>query len=130
MAYVPMNRTRALIICTYPQDYLPGRLREAARYLLDRKDATDEERRLATEAIELLRAKRGETPAPETEQVPEPTRPPARQTSPVTRLIRLDTWPNTLRAYYRGASLTFSSFPTCQGRLGFPPVPALSFLRG
>jgi len=80
MAYVPMNRTRALIICTHPQDYLPGRLREAARYLLDRKDATDEERRLATEAIELLRAKRGETPAPETEQVPEPTRPPARQT--------------------------------------------------
>ena len=60
MAYVPMNRARALIICTRPQDYLPGRLREAARYLLDRKDATDEERRLATEAIEWLRAKRGE----------------------------------------------------------------------
>jgi len=58
VAYVPMNRARALIIVTRPQDYLPGRLREAARYLLDRKDATQEERRLATEAIELLRSKR------------------------------------------------------------------------
>jgi len=48
MAYVPMNRTRALIICTHPQDYAPARLRESARHLLDRKDATDEERRLAT----------------------------------------------------------------------------------
>ena len=35
MAYVPMNRTRALIICTRPQDDAPARLREAARYLLD-----------------------------------------------------------------------------------------------
>jgi len=53
-----MNRARALIIVTRPPDHLPGRLREAARYLLDRKDATEEERRLATEAIELLRSKR------------------------------------------------------------------------
>jgi len=60
MAYVPMNRARALIIVTRPQDYLPGRLREGARYLLDRKDATEEERRLATVAIEWLRNKRGE----------------------------------------------------------------------
>jgi len=79
MAYVPMNRARALIICTRPQDYLPGRLREAARYLLDRKDATEEERRLATEAIEYLQAKRGEPAAPETEQVSEPKPAPARQ---------------------------------------------------
>ena len=49
MAYVPMNRTRALIICTRPQDYAPARLREAARYLLDRRDTTEEEQRLATE---------------------------------------------------------------------------------
>ena len=34
----------------------PARLREAARYLLDRRDATEEERRLATEAIEGLRS--------------------------------------------------------------------------
>ena len=44
MAYVPMNRARALIICTRPQDYLPGRLREAARYLLNRRDVTEEEK--------------------------------------------------------------------------------------
>jgi len=79
MAYVPMNRARAPIICTRPPDYLPARLREAAPYLLDRKDATEEERRLATEAIELLRSKRGEKPAPETEQVSEPKPAPARQ---------------------------------------------------
>jgi len=47
-----MNRARALTICTRPQDYAPARLREAAGYLLDRRDATEEERRLATEAIE------------------------------------------------------------------------------
>ena len=58
MAYVPINRTRALIICTHPQDYAPARLRLAARYLLDRPDTTEEERRLATEAIEWLRSKR------------------------------------------------------------------------
>ena len=63
MAYVPMNRIRALIICTHPQDYLPGRLREAARYLLDRRDATEEEKRLASEAIEWLRAKQDEPKA-------------------------------------------------------------------
>ena len=60
MAYVPMNRTRALIICTRPQDYAPARLREAARYLLDRRDTTEEEQRLATEALEGLRSKRDE----------------------------------------------------------------------
>ena len=60
MAYVPINRTRALIICTRPQDYAPARLRLAARYLLDRPDTTEEERRLATEAIEWLRSKREE----------------------------------------------------------------------
>jgi len=70
MAYVPMNRTRALIICTHPQDYLPARLREAARYLLDRRDATEEERRLAGEAIDLLRSKRGE-PSPDDDAKPQ-----------------------------------------------------------
>jgi len=38
----------ALIICTLT------RLREAARHLLDRRDTTEEERRLATAAIEWL----------------------------------------------------------------------------
>jgi len=52
MAYVPMNRARAQIICTRPQDYAPARLRQAARYLLDKRDATEEEQRLASDAIE------------------------------------------------------------------------------
>ena len=43
-----------------PQDYAPARLREAARYLLDRRDATEEESRLATEALGWLRSKRDE----------------------------------------------------------------------
>ena len=60
MAYVPMNRARAQIICTRPQDYAPARLRQAARYLLDKRDATEEEQRLASDAIEWLRSKRDE----------------------------------------------------------------------
>jgi len=59
-----MNRTRALIICTRPQDYAPARLRLAARYLLDGPDTTEEEQRLATEAIDWLRRKRGARPDP------------------------------------------------------------------
>ena len=62
MGSVPINRTRALIISA-PQDYVPARLREAERYLLDRQDATEEERRLATEAIEGLRSKRDDKPS-------------------------------------------------------------------
>ena len=58
MAYAPMNRTRALIICTRPQDYAPARLRLATRHLLDRPDTTEEEQRLASDAIEWLRSKR------------------------------------------------------------------------
>jgi len=56
----PMARTRALVIVRAPQDYAPARLREAARYLLDRRDATEEERRLASEAIAWLRSKRAD----------------------------------------------------------------------
>jgi len=41
MDFVPTNLARALIICTRPPDYAPTRLREAARYLLDTRDATD-----------------------------------------------------------------------------------------
>jgi hypothetical protein len=82
MAYVPMNRARALIIVTRPQDYLPARLPEAARYLFDRKDTTEEERRPATEAIEWLRAKRdtGSVTRDDQSETDEPKPPPARQT--------------------------------------------------
>jgi len=61
MPSVPMNRARALIICTRPQDYAPTRLREG-RYLLDRCDRGGG-RRLAAEAIEWLRSKPDE-PSP------------------------------------------------------------------
>ena len=60
MSNVPMNRTRALIICIRPKDYVPACLREAAQYLLDRRDTTEKEQRLATETIEWLRSKREE----------------------------------------------------------------------
>jgi len=51
---------RALIVCTHPKDYVLPRLQEAARYMLDRRDTTDEKQRPATEAIEWLRGKRDE----------------------------------------------------------------------
>jgi len=79
MGSVPINRTRALIICTRPQDYLPGRRLRAAHYLLDRKDATEEERRLATEAIDWLQAKRDEKSPPISAEVSEPNPAPAKQ---------------------------------------------------
>jgi len=41
-----------------PQDDALARLGEAARYLLDRRNTTEEERSLATAAIEWLRSKR------------------------------------------------------------------------
>ena len=75
---MPINRARALIIFARPQYYAPARLREAARYLLDRRDATEEERRLATEAIDWLRSKRDEKPPLKTAEVSEP-KPPAKQ---------------------------------------------------
>ena len=69
MANVPINRTGALIICACPQDDAPARLREAARYLLDRRDATEEEQRLAPEATEWLRSKQDNPKAPERDDV-------------------------------------------------------------
>jgi len=74
-----MNRTRALIICMRPQDYAPARLREAARYLLDGRDTTEEERHLATEAVEWLRSKRDEKSPPTSAEVSEPKSAPAKQ---------------------------------------------------
>ena len=53
-----MTRTGVLIICTRPQDHAPSRVSEAAAHLSGRSDATEEERRLASEAIERLQSKR------------------------------------------------------------------------
>jgi hypothetical protein len=58
-----MNR---VLICTQPQNYMPARVQEALAYLLRMSGATEDERRLASEAIEWLRSKRDE-PKPEAE---------------------------------------------------------------
>ena len=60
MAYVPMNRVRALVIVHEPRAYTPSRVQEAAAYLLQSPSATDEESRLANDAIAWLRSKRDE----------------------------------------------------------------------
>jgi len=60
MAYVPMNRVRALVIVHEPAAYAPTRVRDAANYLLTSSSATEDEQRLANDAIEWLRSKRGE----------------------------------------------------------------------
>ena len=54
---IPINRTRALVICHAPAAYAPTRVREAASYLLQ-SSRTEDEQRVATEAIEWLRSKR------------------------------------------------------------------------
>ena len=48
MGYVPMNRTRALIIT-------PEGLWEAAKHLLAQWDVTDEEKQLANKALDMQR---------------------------------------------------------------------------
>jgi hypothetical protein len=54
------NRVRALVICRAPQAYAASRVREAAAYLLGMSGAAEDERRLASEAIEWLQRKRDE----------------------------------------------------------------------
>jgi len=59
MPSVPMNRARALIICTRPQDYAPSRVHAAAWYLESLENATAEDLELAKQAhLFLLKAKR------------------------------------------------------------------------
>ena len=50
----------------------PTRVRDAASYLLDSSVSTEDEKRLATEAIEWLRSKRDEKPPPISAEVSEP----------------------------------------------------------
>ena len=81
MAYVPMNRVRALVIVHEPSAYAPTRVRDAANYLLTSSGATEDEQRLANEAIEWLRSKREEASrpgAPQHEPRAESTQPPAK----------------------------------------------------
>jgi len=49
---------RALVIVHEPSAYAPTRVRDAANYLLTSSGATEDEQRLANEAIEWLRSKR------------------------------------------------------------------------
>jgi hypothetical protein len=51
MGSVPMNRARALLICTRPQNYT--RVHEAVAYL-EKLGATEDERHLASEATAWL----------------------------------------------------------------------------
>ena len=71
MAYVPMNRARALIICTRPQGYAPSRVYAAACYLEAPENATAEELGLAKMAHIFLQQARRELPErkPEAEAV-------------------------------------------------------------
>ena len=58
----PMNRARALIICTRPQDYAPTRVYAAASYLETQVNATAEELGLAKMAHLFLQQARRELP--------------------------------------------------------------------
>jgi hypothetical protein len=62
MAYVPINRARALIICTRPQDYAPSRVYAAAFYLETLANATAEELGVAKMANLFLQRARRELP--------------------------------------------------------------------
>lgn len=64
MRSVPMNRARALIICTRPGDYMHTRVREAAKHLLAQTDVSEEEKRLAEEALKSLQPSAESTPSP------------------------------------------------------------------
>ena len=48
----------ARMICTMPQNYAPAKVREAATYLLETSSATEDDKNLANQAIEWLRAAR------------------------------------------------------------------------
>jgi len=62
MAYVPMNRARAQIICTRPEDYAPTRVYAAACYLETLANTTAEELGLAKMAHLFLQQARRELP--------------------------------------------------------------------
>jgi hypothetical protein len=53
---VPMTRARALMICTRPADYGTWRVREAAEHLLAQPNASEEDKRLAAQALEKVGA--------------------------------------------------------------------------
>jgi len=58
--WTPVTESDQWIPTKEKQQQMKLELREAARHLLDRRDTTEDERRLATKAIEWLRSKRDE----------------------------------------------------------------------
>jgi len=74
MGSVPMNRTRAGLICEAPQDHSAARVREAATYLLGMSGVTEGERRMASEAMAWLRSKRDAPKQPD-QPKPAPSKP-------------------------------------------------------
>jgi hypothetical protein len=53
-----MNRSRALLICARPADYSTRRAREAAEHLLARPNVSEEEKQLATKALQAAKESR------------------------------------------------------------------------
>jgi len=62
MASVPMNRARALIICTYPENFAPTKIYAAACYLEALENPTPEELGLGKMAHLFLQRARRELP--------------------------------------------------------------------
>ena len=62
MAYAPINRARAPIICTRPQDYAPTRVYAAASYLETLANARVEDLGLVKMAHLFLQQARRELP--------------------------------------------------------------------
>jgi hypothetical protein len=53
MPRVLMNRARALLVCTRPADYWTWRVRESAEHLLAQPNVSEEEKRLASDVLEI-----------------------------------------------------------------------------
>jgi hypothetical protein len=92
-----MNRTRALVSCTRPGDCVPTRVRQAAKHLLAQGDVSEEEKQLATKALEGLRS-----PTEETRSSP---RPKVRRSAAIT-MTTTQAWPLTIRAMHGGRQAT------------------------
>jgi hypothetical protein len=77
-----MNRARSLLICTRPTDYGTRRAREAAEHLLPQPDVSEEDKRLASQALEISgRHKRDGDAGPGADTGVRPHRPSRRKES-------------------------------------------------
>jgi hypothetical protein len=60
-----MTRARSLLICTRPADYGAWRVREAAEHLLAQPNVSEEDKRLASDALEKASAAPAADASPE-----------------------------------------------------------------